>query len=66
MTTIKPRWFTIKQAAAELGYSLTKTKRLVLSGDLKSVKDGGNRRILPRWIDDYIETRAEQAEEIYG
>ena len=30
-----------------LGYSLTKTKHLVLSGQIRSIKDGGNRRILP-------------------
>jgi len=63
---VKPRWFTVKQAAAELGYSLTKTKRLVTSGDLKSVKDGGSRRVLPRWIDEYIEALAQQVEEAHG
>ncbi len=63
---VKPRWFTVKQAAGELGYSLTKTKRLIASGELQSLKDGGNRRVLPRWIDEYIETLAQQVEEVHG
>ena len=37
-----------------LGYGLTKTKHLILSGQIRSVKDGGNRRILSEWVDDYI------------
>ena len=37
-----------------LGYSLTKTKHLVLSGQIRSIKDGGNRRILPEYVDEYI------------
>ena len=37
-----------------LSYRLTKTKYLVHSGQIRSVKDGGNRRILPEWVDEYI------------
>ena len=37
-----------------LGYGLTKTKFLVLSGQIRSIKDGANRRILPEWVDEYI------------
>jgi excisionase family DNA binding protein len=48
------RWYTIAQVAQMLGYGLTKTKHLVLSEQIKSVKDGGNRRILPEWVDDYV------------
>ena len=40
--------------AVMLGYGLTKTKHLVLTGQIRSVKDGRNRRILPEWVDDYI------------
>jgi excisionase family DNA binding protein len=57
---IQPRWYTIKQVAVMLGYSLTKTKHLVLTGQIRSVKDGGNRRILPEWVDEYIRKRAEE------
>jgi hypothetical protein len=47
--------------ALMLGYSLTKTKHLVLSGQIRSLKDGGSRRILPEWVDDYIRRRAGEA-----
>jgi excisionase family DNA binding protein len=57
---IRPRWYTIEQVAAMLGYGLTKTKYLVHSGQIRSVKDGGNRRILPEWVDDYIRQRVEE------
>jgi hypothetical protein len=43
-----------------LGYSLTKTKHLVLTGQIRSIKDGGNRRILPEWVDAYIRDRVEE------
>jgi hypothetical protein len=42
-----------------LGYGLTKTKHLVLTGQIRSVKDGGNRRILPEWVDEYIRNKVE-------
>ncbi len=51
---ITPRWYTTKEVAVMLGYGLTKTKHLVLTGQIRSVKDGRNRRILPEWVDDYI------------
>ena len=43
-----------------LGFSLSKTKFLVLSGEIRSVKDGHHRRILPEWVDDYIRRRVEE------
>ena len=57
---IAPKWYTTEQVAVMLGYGLTKTKHLVLSGQIRSVKDGGNRRILPEWVDDYIRRRVEE------
>ena len=48
------KWYTTAQVAQMLGYGLTKTKQLVLSGQIRSIKDGGNRRILPEWVDDYV------------
>jgi excisionase family DNA binding protein len=57
---ITPRWYTTRQVAVMLGYSLTKTKHLVLTGQLRSVKDGGSRRILSEWVDEYIRERAEE------
>jgi excisionase family DNA binding protein len=57
---ITPRWYSTKEVAIMLGYGLTKTKHLVLSGQIRSVKDGRNRRILPEWVDDYIRRVAER------
>ncbi len=57
---ITPKWYTIEQVALMLGYGVTKTKHLVLSGQIRSVKDGGNRRILPEWVDDYIRHKVEE------
>jgi excisionase family DNA binding protein len=57
---ITPRWYTTEQVATMLGYGLTKTKHLVLTGQIRSVKDGGNRRILPEWVDEYIRQRIEE------
>jgi len=54
------KWYTIPEVAEMLGYGLTKTKFLVLSGEIRSVKDGGNRRILPGWVDDYIRRRIKE------
>ena len=37
---------------------------LVISGDLRSLKDGRSRRILPEWVDEYVARRAAESE--YG
>jgi excisionase family DNA binding protein len=55
------RHLTTKQVALMLGYSLTKTKHLILSGQIRSVKDGGNRRILPEYVDEYVARRIREA-----
>lgn len=60
---VQPKWFTTKQVAIMLGFSLTKTKHLVLSGQIRSLKDGGNRRILPEYVDEYV---ARKAQEVSG
>jgi excisionase family DNA binding protein len=58
---VQPRWYTTKQVAVMLGFSLTKTKHLVLSGQIRSIKDGGNRRILPEYVDEYVARKAQEA-----
>jgi excisionase family DNA binding protein len=58
---IQPKWYTTNQVAVMLGFSLTKTKHLVLSGQIRSIKDGGNRRILPEYIDEYVARKKEEA-----
>jgi len=57
---IARKWYSIPEVAEMLGYGITKTKFLVLSGEIRSIKDGGNRRILPEWVDDYIRRRVEE------
>jgi len=56
---IARKWYSTAEVAQMLGYGLSKTKFLVLSGEIRSVKDGGNRKILPEWVDDYIRRRIE-------
>jgi excisionase family DNA binding protein len=51
------RWYSTAEVAELLGYGLTKTKHLVLSGQIRSIKDGGHRKILPEWVDEYIRRR---------
>ena len=46
-----------------LGYGPTKVRMMCISGDLRSLKDGGSRRILPAWVDEYVAKRAAEAEE---
>jgi excisionase family DNA binding protein len=53
-SAVQPAWYTTAEVAVMLRYSLTKTKHLVLTGQIRSIKDGGNRRILPEYVDEYI------------
>ena len=55
---VSPKWYTAEQAALMLGYVLTKSKHLVLFGQIRLVKDGGNGRILSEWVDDCIRLKA--------
>jgi excisionase family DNA binding protein len=59
-TIIARKWYSTAEVAEMLGYGLSKTKFLVLSGQIRSIKDGGSRRILPEWVDDYIRRRVEE------
>ncbi|MGW5675407.1 helix-turn-helix domain-containing protein [Streptomyces sp. NPDC003860] len=64
MTVITRRWHTTAEVAAMLGFGLSKTKTLVLTGQIRSVKVGRNRRILPAWVDDYVQRVTADAEEV--
>jgi excisionase family DNA binding protein len=55
---IERKWFTVAEVAGMLGYGLSKTKMLVVAGELRSCKDGGSRRILPQWVDEYVARKA--------
>ena len=54
------KWFTVHEVAEMLGYGETKVRMLIITGDLRSLKDGRSRRILPEWVDAYVERKASQ------
>jgi excisionase family DNA binding protein len=43
---LDPKWYTVSQVANLLGYGETKVRMLIISGDLRSLKDGRSRRVL--------------------
>ncbi|MGH3817334.1 MAG: excisionase family DNA-binding protein [Pseudonocardiaceae bacterium] len=55
-----PKWYSVAQVTELLGYGLSKTKMLIATGELRSLKDGKSRRILPEWVDEYIERRVKE------
>jgi excisionase family DNA binding protein len=57
---ITPRWYSVAQVAEMLGFGLSKTKLLIATGELRSLKDGKYRRILPEWVDEYVERRIKE------
>ncbi len=54
-TVIERKWHTVAEVATMLGFGLSKTKMLVLTGEIRSVKVGRNRRVLPAWVDEYVQ-----------
>ncbi|SHI11284.1 excisionase family DNA-binding protein [Streptomyces sp. 3214.6] len=60
--TLQRKWHTTAEVAEMLGFSLSKTKMLVLTGEIRSVKIGRNRRILPAWVDEYVNRCADESE----
>ena len=62
---LRPKWYTVAQVAELLGYGESKVRMLIIAGDLRSLKDGRSRRILPEWVDAYVAMRAAQAEECW-
>jgi excisionase family DNA binding protein len=60
---LDPKWYTVSQVAQLLGYGETKIRMLIISGDLRSLKDGRSRRVLPEWVEDYVRLRASQAKD---
>ncbi|TDC41250.1 helix-turn-helix domain-containing protein [Micromonospora sp. KC213] len=59
---IVPRWHSPAEVAAILGYGSSKVKMKIATGELRSVKDGKYRRILPEWIDEYIQAQIDRQE----
>jgi excisionase family DNA binding protein len=54
---LAPKWYSVAEVADLLGYGLSKTKLLIATGQIRSLKDGGHRRILPEWVDEYVARR---------
>ena len=54
------KWYTPAEVAAMLGFGLSKTKLLISMREIRSVKVGAHRRILPEWVDEYIENCTHQ------
>jgi excisionase family DNA binding protein len=59
-SSIEKRWYTVAEVAAMLGFGLSKTKMLIATGKLRSLKDGRHRRVLLTWVDEYVERRARE------
>jgi excisionase family DNA binding protein len=60
---IRRRWHTVAEVAEMLGYGEMKVRMAIISGDLKSVKDGKLRRILPQWVDEYVALKVAESEQ---
>ncbi|MGK5522431.1 excisionase family DNA-binding protein [Micromonospora sp. URMC 107] len=59
---LAPKWYSPADVAALLGFGLSKVKMKIATGELRSVKDGKYRRILPEWVDEYIRDQVERQE----
>jgi len=57
---LAPKWYSPDEVAILLGFGLSKVKMKIATGELRSIKDGKYRRILPEWVDDYIRDRIER------
>ena len=45
-----------------LNFGLSKVKMKIATGELRSVKDGKYRRILPEWVDQYVQDQVDRQE----
>jgi len=55
------KWFSVAEVAEMLGFGETKVRMAIIHGDLRSVKDGRQRRILPQWVDEYVALKVRQS-----
>ncbi|GIJ40623.1 excisionase family DNA-binding protein [Micromonospora andamanensis] len=59
---LTPRWHSPAEVAVLLGFGISKVKMKIATGELRSIKDGKYRRILPEWVDEYIREQVERQE----
>lgn len=60
--TLTPKWYSPAEVAAQLGFGLSKVKMKIATGELRSIKDGKYRRILPEWVDQYVQDQVDRQE----
>lgn len=53
--SLTPRWYSPAEVAVLVGFGLSKVKIKIATGELRSIKDGKYRRILPEWVDQYVQ-----------
>ncbi len=56
------KWLSPAEVGIVLGYGPSKVKLKIATGELRSIKDGKYRRILPEWIDEYIQRQIDRQE----
>jgi excisionase family DNA binding protein len=61
---LTPKWYSPTEVATLLGFGLSKVKMKIATGELRSIKDGKYRRILPEWVDEYVSEQIERHEEV--
>lgn len=59
---LTPKWYSPVEVAALLGFGLSKVKAKIATGELRSIKDGKYRRILPEWVDEYVADQVDRYE----
>ncbi|XTZ13760.1 excisionase family DNA-binding protein [Micromonospora echinospora] len=59
---LTPRWYSPAEVAVLLGFGLSKVKMKIATGELRSIKDGKYRRILPEWVDEYVREQVARQE----
>jgi excisionase family DNA binding protein len=59
---LTPRWYSPAEVSALLGYGLSKVKMKIATGELRSLKDGKYRRVLPEWVDQYVQDQVDRQE----
>ena len=55
-----PRWYSPAEVAVLLGFGLSKVKMKIATGELRSIKEGKYRRILPEWVDQYVQDQIDR------
>ncbi|MFG3555329.1 excisionase family DNA-binding protein [Micromonospora sp. NPDC047557] len=59
---LRPRWYSPAEVAVLLGFGISKVKMKIATGELRSIKDGKYRRILPEWVNGNIREQVERQE----